>query len=113
MTKDLPQILRKLRQDHDLSQDEIAKKIGISLSKYSRLERSEGDVDLDLLIKITDVYKITVDQLLHFGDPNFKIEDPKSAYKRRWNVPVTVTLDGTAETLQSWFAKLTAINASI
>jgi transcriptional regulator with XRE-family HTH domain len=40
-TPQLPEILRKLRVVGSHSQDEVAKKLGVSLSTYSRIERGE------------------------------------------------------------------------
>ncbi len=116
MTENLGESLRKLRINSKakLSQEAVAEKIGVSLSTYSRLERDEAEIELSTVIKVADLYKITVDELLNMGNPNFKgVEDSKAIYQKRWTVPITVALDGTAETLENWIAKLTAINAAI
>jgi transcriptional regulator with XRE-family HTH domain len=113
MNQYLADNLRKLRLNAKMSQTEVAKRIKISLSSYSRFERSEVKVDLATAIKIADFYKITLDELLHMDDPDYKAHEPKSVYAKRWTVNVTVSLDGTKETLQMWIDKLTAINAAI
>ena len=112
MNQYLADTLRKLRLNGKMSQSDVAKKIKISLSSYSRFERSEVKIDLGTAIKIADLYKITLDELLHLDDPEF-MQEPKVAYQKRWMVPVTVGLDGTSETLQMWINKLTAINSVI
>jgi hypothetical protein len=56
---------------------------------------------------------MTVDELVHYGDPDFKVEEPKLSYQKKWNVPITVTLDGTNETLKMWMSKLVAINGAL
>jgi len=112
MKQNLAEALKKLRFDK-YSQEEVAKKIGVSLSTYSRMERMEAEIDLPVLLKIADLYKITVDELIHYDDPDFKVEEPKVAYQKRWSVPIMVTLDGTAETLEKWVNKLTSINSAI
>jgi hypothetical protein len=68
---------------------------------------------LAIAIKIADLYNITIDELLHMDDPEFKVQEPKLSYQKRWTVPVTVGLDGTDETLQMWITKLTEINSTI
>ena len=113
MNQYLADTLRKLRLNSKMSQSDVARKIKISLSSYSRFERSEVKIDLGTAIKIADLYKITLDELLHMDDPEFKVQEPKVAYQKRWTVPVTVGLDGTSETLQMWITKLTAINSVI
>lgn len=97
------------------SQDTMAKKIGISLSTYSRIERGEVEADLPTLIKLTQIYKMGIDELVHYGDPAFTKDESQNASRKDHTstIPVTVALDGTDETLNIWIRKLTAINKSI
>lgn len=115
MTESIGESLRKLRINHSkkLSQDKVAEKIGVSLSTYSRLENNEAELEMSVALKLADLYKVTVDELLHFADPDYKASEPKYSYQKRWTVPVMVALDGTSETLEKWINKLTAINGAL
>lgn len=113
MTQNLADNLRKLRVNARHSQEFVAKKVGVSLSTYSRFEKAESEIDLSAVVKLATLYKLTVDQLLNYGDPNYNVKAPIETYKKKWSVPVTVTLDGTKDNLKMWFDRLTAINGAI
>ncbi|MCE2937657.1 MAG: helix-turn-helix domain-containing protein [Flammeovirgaceae bacterium] len=110
-TPQLPEILRKLRVVGSHSQDEVAKKLGVSLSTYSRIERGEVDIDFDTVRKAANFYKITLDQLVHYGDANY-VAEPTPDYNRL-KLPIMVLLDGTENTLQVWIDRLKSINTAI
>lgn len=56
--------LRKYRDSFHYTQKELARLINISRQAYSNYETGKRDPDLDLLIKLCDVYQITLDQLV-------------------------------------------------
>lgn len=56
--------LRQLRLSKNLTQEEIANVINIKQSSYSSYEIGRREPDLETLVKIADLYKISVDQLL-------------------------------------------------
>lgn len=56
---------------------------------------------------------MTLDEIIHFEDPDFKTGEAKFAYQKKWSVQVIISLDGTVETLDTAFKKLTAMNATI
>lgn len=58
------QKLRDLREDHDLSQQDIAKLLSVSQATYSRYESGILDIPSISLIKLADFYKVSVDYLL-------------------------------------------------
>jgi len=60
----LYQKLRDLREDHDLSQKDIAELLSVSQATYSRYESGILDVPSISLIKLADFYKVSVDYLL-------------------------------------------------
>ena len=58
------QRLRDLREDHDLSQKKLAEMIGMSQTGYSKYETGENDIPTQVLIKLADFYKTSIDYLL-------------------------------------------------
>ena len=56
--------LKKLRTDHNYTQKQIAKLLNISRQAYSNYERGKRIPDIDLLIKIADIYHVTLEQLI-------------------------------------------------
>ena len=56
--------IRDLREDHDLSQKEIADYLSCDQSLYSKYERGERDIPLSAVCKLADYYKTSVDYLV-------------------------------------------------
>lgn len=56
--------LRKLRSEQRYSQSEIAELIGISQSYYARFETGKGEPNLEILVKLADIFDVELDYLL-------------------------------------------------
>ena len=70
------QRIRDLREDHDLSQTEIAKMLNMSQSGYSKYETGENDIPTAVLITLAQFYQTSVDYLL--GLTNVREPYPKT-----------------------------------
>ena len=53
-----------LREDHDMTQKQVAQLPGMSQTGYSKYETGEKDIPTAGLIKLADLYKTTTDYLL-------------------------------------------------
>lgn len=60
--------IRDLREDHDLSQEQLAEYLHISQSTYSRYESGYLDIPSAVLIALSQFYKVSVDYLLGLTD---------------------------------------------
>ena len=58
------QRLRDLREDHDMSQTQLAKLLGMSQTGYSKYETGENDIPTAILIKLSALYQTSIDYLL-------------------------------------------------
>ena len=56
--------IRDLREDNDLTQTQVAKMLGMSQTGYSKYETGENDIPTQVLIKLADFYKTSIDYLL-------------------------------------------------
>ncbi len=74
--------LRKYRKAFGYTQDRLSARLNITRQTYSNYERSNRIPDLDLLIKLCDIYGITLEQLiLQPFNQNYVIrEDPSYAH---------------------------------
>lgn len=63
--------LKKQRNKLGLTQQEVAKKLFVTRQTISNWENGKSYPDLDMLIKISDVYQISIDSLLK-GDQDLK-----------------------------------------
>lgn len=56
--------LLRLRTDHDYTQTQIGAKLNISRQAYSNYDTGKRIPDLDILIRIADLYHVTLEQLI-------------------------------------------------
>lgn len=72
--------LQQLRKKNNLSQEELAEKIGISRQAVSKWERAEASPDTDNIILLSKLYGVSLDELLKtesepLGEVSLKKED--------------------------------------
>ena len=60
--------IRDLREDHDLTQKQIAEKLNCSQQVYSNYELGQRDIPTDVLIKLSQFYKVSTDYILGLSD---------------------------------------------
>lgn len=56
--------IRDLREDADLTQKQIAETLLCDQSLYSKYERGERVLPLDLAVKLADYYQVSLDYLV-------------------------------------------------
>lgn len=56
--------LKELREDHDLTQLQMAKYLNMSQTGYSKYETGENDIPTRILIDLATFYNTSVDYLL-------------------------------------------------
>ena len=56
--------LKDLREDHDLTQAELAGIINISQRGYSHYETGNNDIPTEILIKLANYYNVSIDYIL-------------------------------------------------
>lgn len=56
--------IRNLREDKDLTQEEIAKYLNLCQRTYSRYENDERSIPIEILAKLADYHKTSVDYLI-------------------------------------------------
>ena len=56
--------IRDLREDRDLTQKQIAEYLMCDQSLYSKYERGEREVPLNIIIKLADFYNVNIDYLV-------------------------------------------------
>ena len=56
--------IRDLREDHDLTQKEMANILNCSQQLYSNYELGQRDIPTDILIKLSNYYDVSIDYIL-------------------------------------------------
>lgn len=72
--------LKELRMSYGLKQSELAEKLSISTSRYGQYERGDRTPDYKMLIKIADIYSVSLDYLL---DRNTKQSEEDNALVKK------------------------------
>lgn len=67
--------IRDMREDQDISQQQIADYLMCDQSLYSKYERGERTVPLEIMVKLADYYHTSIDYLVG-------ITDQKAPYPR-------------------------------
>ena len=68
--------IRDLREDKDLKQKDMAKILNISQQQYSRIENGTNEIKIDGLIKLSEIYNVSIDYIL-------ELTDEKEPYPRK------------------------------
>ena len=56
--------IRALREDHDLTQEQVAKYLGTSQTMYARYERGANELPLRHLVALCELYHVSADEIL-------------------------------------------------
>ena len=60
--------LQKLREKHDMSQQDLADKLNVSRQAIYKWENNKGYPDIENLIALSDVFQVTVDEMIRSDD---------------------------------------------
>ena len=60
--------VKDLREDSDLTQQKVADAIGITQRKYSYIETGQQPLTDEILIKLANLYQVSIDYLLRQTD---------------------------------------------
>lgn len=77
--------LRDIREDHDLTQKQVAALLGIEQTVYSIYERGKREIPIRHLIRLAAYYQVSTDYLLgRTDDPTLRtaVRPPRSPLAR-------------------------------
>lgn len=83
---DFYKVLKKKRIERNFSQEDLAERLNISRQSISKWENEKGYPNIETLLKISELFNITVDELLK-GDGYLKdkiIQDGKKMKYPKW-----------------------------
>lgn len=61
--------LSTLRKDADMTQNEVADRLNLSRQAISKYECGESFPDISVLVMIAELFNVTLDELINYGDP--------------------------------------------
>lgn len=62
--KELHELIRDLREDHDLKQKQIAEYLNVSQQTYSNYENGRREIPVGVVAALAEYYKVSTDYLL-------------------------------------------------
>lgn len=78
--KELRELIRDLREDHDLKQKIIADYLGVSQQTYSNYENGNREIPTWVVIQLAKYYKVSADYLLGVDTGYLGNTDLRSTY---------------------------------
>ena len=60
--------LKDLREDSDITQKALAERLHIRQNTYSQYENGQRQIPIEVLIKLSEIYGISVDYILGLTD---------------------------------------------
>ena len=73
MNKQIGNRIAELRNAKSFSQEQVAERIGISRQKYARIENGINSVTLEILVKLADVFDVTVKDITSVLDQEVSV----------------------------------------
>ena len=64
--------IKELRVEKEFTQDQLSKKLGISQRAYSHFETGTRGIPIEVLIKLADIYRVSLDYLVGRSDKRKK-----------------------------------------
>lgn len=81
-----PEILRKLREDHELRQESLAQLLGVVQQTYSNYENGHSAIPLDYLTKLAKYYNVSTDYLLGLTSLQKQLFDLEEIYAQNKSI---------------------------
>lgn len=60
--------IRDIREDHDLTQQQVAEQLMCDQSLYSKYEREEREIPLHIMVQLAQFYRTSIDYLVGLTD---------------------------------------------
>ena len=72
-----------LRKQHNLSQEQVAEKLGVARQTISKWELGETTPEMDKLIIMSELYNITLDELMKEENEGKVVNDPNNTNSQK------------------------------
>ncbi|MCG3088347.1 helix-turn-helix domain-containing protein [Sporosarcina cyprini] len=68
--------LKRLRQQHQYTQEELAEQLGVSRQVIAKWERGESTPDLHFCVRLAELYDVTLDNLVNYDEQQAGVAVP-------------------------------------
>ena len=102
--------LKKLRNDNQLTQDELAEKIYVTRTAISKWETDKGYPSIDSLKQLSNLFHISIDELISDTDiENKRLLDEAQSRKFYW-LAIACLAVATVSAVINYFTKIPYLN---
>jgi transcriptional regulator with XRE-family HTH domain len=60
--------IKKLREDKEMLQKQVASAVGVHPSNYSKIEKGEREPSIEVLDGLSKLFGVTIDQIIHLDE---------------------------------------------
>lgn len=60
--------LRDLREDHDLTQDQLVAMLGLNKTTYTNYEQGKREIPFALVIRLAQLYNVSIDYIAELSN---------------------------------------------
>ncbi len=103
MNNQFSENLKRIRKEHNLSQEELADELGVSRQSISKWESSQAYPEMDKIIMICNKFDLNLDDLLHKDIKEVKGEEES---KKKLNNSIYSFLKNITDTI-NMFSRMT------
>ena len=68
--------LKRLRQQHQYTQEQLAEQLGVSRQVIAKWEKGESTPDLPFCMKLAELYDVTLDNLVSYNEEDIGLAVP-------------------------------------
>lgn len=86
--------LKKIRQENEMTQEELAKKINTSRSNIANYENDKNMPSIEILNKLSEIFNCSIDYLLGKSD----VRNPEKIDENKLNIAFSSGFDGLNDT---------------
>ena len=88
--------IRDLREDHGLSQQQVAQILGIHRTTYAHYERGDRDIPLYTAVHLTKLYHVSLDYLAECLEDNGEESSLAPSYCRK-SMPINAMIQQSSD----------------
>lgn len=85
--------LLKLRKEFKMTQDDVAKILGMSRTSFSKYENGIGNPPLQVLRKLASIYNVGLEYLIFDENTSIRLNDPNQENENNSDVPMSRITD--------------------
>lgn len=102
MKETMGQIIRRLRKERNLTQEELAEQLGVTFQAVSKWENDSGMPDISQVVPLATVFNVSTDVLFGIYGTN-NAEEIKNIINRAYS---KITSPATKESVKQWYDEL-------